>query len=281
MSFPYAPARPQREIRSPAIHRASRASAPAAPAPAAAGAGADRMPAFAAAYHPLQAVPSMAAHNHYFAPAPSYPASNMPGMWNRLGPYIARSPTLARQLAQLAQTGWTVLWKPNEGCLCHQILRQIHLNPALSDSVVMQYLAHETNHAFDTPMDARFFATDVDFATAKMRDEAKAVVNHMRVRSEIYQGEGHDIGYAQADPAYYESAIRFHQWHGNDERLLQHIQRLMSWEMTGVHNRPYWEVYLNVWRTGRGLPPVAVPPGMCEIQRAQAHASLSREMGGG
>jgi len=236
------------------------------------------VPMQAPVYNALQALPAAAAANRFFAPAPSYPASNMPEMWTRLGPLIAQSPTLRNQLAQLSQSGWTVQWIESQGCLCDPNKRQIVLNRALPDAVVMQFLAHETRHAFEPRMDAHFYASEVEYASAKMRNEAIAVVNQMQVRSEIFNGTGHDIGYSQTDRAYYENAFDFARWHGNEDRLLQHIQRLMAWEITGLHQRPYWEVFVNYWRNQRGLQSIFVPGELSESQRVQAWAALAGEM---
>lgn len=238
------------------------------------------VPANMSAYGPLQNLPAAPANNSFFAPVPSYPASNMPHMWTRLDPYISASPTLRQQLAQLANTGWVVEWNQQRGSSCELEQRRIDIDIEAPELVVMQVLAHETRHAFDPSVYMRSYANDADFAAAKMRNEATAALNHMQVRSEIVQGVGVDIGWSQPDRVYYESALRFRQWHGNDERLLQHFEHLMAWETTSMHQRPYWEVYVNYWRGSRSLPPVTVPPGTMESQRAQAWARLADEMNG-
>lgn len=249
-----------------------------------------RPPAGPTAYQPvpaqpfqhmqLQTAPMASAQTAHFAPPASYPASNQPAMWNRLQPYIAHSPTLSHQLTQLAHSGWSIQWNPHQPALCDSTIRRINIDPAAPDADVMQFLAHEVRHAFETPVDTRLYASDVDYASVKMRNEAVAVVNHLQVRSEIFQSAGYDIGFSQPSAAYYENALSFSRAHGNQERLLQHIQRLMTWELTGMHLRPYWEVYLNGWRNHRGLPPVSVPPGMAEGQQMQAWQSLAAEMNG-
>lgn len=229
-------------------------------------------------YNPLPGLTTAPAHDGFFAPVPSYPASNMPEMWRRMHPYIAHSPTLRQQLPHLAQSGWNVYWNQRQGSQCDMQGRQISIDIANPETLVMQLLAHETSHAFDPVVAPHQHATDTAYAHARLRNEAVAVVNHLRVRSEIFQGCGQDIGMAQRDPGYYENAVAFRQLHGSDERLLQHIQRLMAWDITSIHGRCYWEAFLNEWRSTRGWPPVSVTPDMIEAQRGQAWHALAGEM---
>lgn len=222
-----------------------------------------------------------AAPGGFFAPPPSYPASNAPAMWTRLHPYIAQSPTLCRQLAHMAQAGWTVQWGHQQGSSCDHHTHQLVIDVNVPEHVLVQTVAHEASHVFDSVIDARLYATESAYADAMMRKEAVALINHMRVRSEIFQGSGVDIGFSQRDAGYYEGAVVFHQRHGNDERLLQHVQRMMPWDLAGRFARCYWEVFLNFWRGSRGLPLVAAPAAMVEARRAQAWAALATEINAG
>lgn len=241
-------------------------------------AGYQPVPAQVSPYFPLQNLPTAPVNNGLFAASPSYPATNMPHMWSRLHPYISGSPTLQQRLPQLASDGWTLNWAQNQGSSCDLVKRRITIDMAGPDGLLMQTLAHESSHAFDRGEIPQYHPSEVTYANAKLRNEAVATVQQLRVRSEIYQRTGQDIGISLKDPGYYDAAMNFSQRHGNEERLLQHVQRLLTWDITSVQGRSYWEVFLNEWRGTRGWAPALVTPDMVDAQRSQAHAALSAEM---
>ena len=212
------------------------------------------------------------------SPACAYPATNDPGVWNGLHGLIRHSGLLTRQLRTLQQANWTIHWNLGRGTCCHPLQGRIDVDVALDQKAVVQNLAHESSHAFDQVVMVHQYAAEDAYLGALMRNEAVAVVSHLRVREEIGHNGGVDIGVLYTHPDYYVAALAFYRRHGNFERLVRHVAQMYVWQVNSVERVSYWQSYVNMFRRYRQLPQGAVSDQFIVARQAEARARLAWEM---
>ena len=133
---------------------------------------------------------------------------------------VNQSPTLATQVQQLQQQGWSIQYGPaGGGSYANRAQRRIVVdsNERGNATALTQTLAHEAGHASyslppPTPMDNLTRQQYVDQNTQRhLRDEGEATLNNLQVRDEIMASGGPDIGVAGANSGQYQQTWRQYQ----------------------------------------------------------------------
>ncbi|QHI99921.1 hypothetical protein GT347_19205 [Xylophilus rhododendri] len=209
-----------------------------------------------------------------------YPPSNLPQMWEVLGPVIQKSPLLMNQLDQVRQNGWRIEWSDSGPSMCDHNQKLIRMRSDHPPALAMQLLAHEVGHTFQTALLPQQFSNDYDSAAAVVMYEGQAVLNQFLVADEIEKNGGPSIGYELQNAEFYKAAFQAWQQHGDTEKLLRQIESMYGWETCSASGGCYWELGANQWRSAFGMPPIQLPPQLVQQGQAHAMAALQHELHG-
>lgn len=161
---------------------------------------------------------------------------------------IGRSPTLTKEIAELEKGGWKIHYgRPYAGSWCSHSTKEIVVDQAAESPVAV--LAHEIGHALHAYPDAPFdpSMTLEEFAKGQSEidadGEGAAVLNNARVRAEILQAGGPDIGLNGKHSKEYAAIAASPQL--SDEVKAKRIGALIGDE---AHEFEGQETYADAWK---------------------------------
>ena len=163
---------------------------------------------------------------------------------------VRQSPTLATQLQQLLNDGWTIQYGPAGGgstCDRDRKVITIDANDRNNPEALTQTLAHEFGHATYTG------GTDVSsrgaYLDSALADEGAATMNNVRVQREIQGNGGPDIGIAgnPANGAQYNRIMDRYERDGDAATARRDIGRVFGRGERTSNTGETYEDYYGGW----------------------------------
>ena len=164
---------------------------------------------------------------------------------------VDKSPTLKKQLGELHDDGWKVKQgDPGKGSFADRKNKEIVLDPNLPKDQQTQVLAHEAGHAKYTPDPyvPPTGKTKQEYVDANvknsMKDEGEATYNNCKVRDEVKQNGGGDIGVAGANSnGYIKSYDDSKQPGGSKDKAVGEMANGFGNEKTSTTGESYNDYY--------------------------------------
>lgn len=149
---------------------------------------------------------------------------------------ISKSPTLKDNIATLQKDGWTIKYgEAGKGSFCSRDDKSIVLDPNDKEATsVVQTLAHESGHALYTPDPYIDYTglTKNEYvsknANSALKDEGEATLTNAKIRQEIIDNKGPDIGIAGAQSSKYAEVYDKYEKDGDREKARQEIADIFA-----------------------------------------------------
>jgi hypothetical protein len=199
---------------------------------------------------------------------------------------LQQSPTLLADMERLQSEGYTIRWgSPGKGTYIVENDDNPHIvidqNARGDGARIAGALSHEIGHKeFSEPVDR---STRVGYVTGLLRDEAGATVHNARVRREILDNGGPDIGFAGHNARQYE-AITDQMLGGKitEAQAIERIAEVYKTERTSNTKETYEDYYGKYYRAraptleGPQAQEPAAPPGSPADPSHPDHAMLEQ-----